>query len=556
MRRTGSECPRIRLRGPPLLLEAKLILLILVLIGAKVAHGATITIGSRSEGQPPLVLVDGKIEPGDGAQFRLKTSFLSGAIVSFRSDGGSVAAGIQIGEIIRLKGFTTSVSRDASCVSACALAWLGGTKRSMSAESKIGFHAAYTADGRETGVGNALIGAYLNKIGLPYSAVVYITQAAARSMTWLSAAEAKKHGIDVELVGSPQVANAPAPAVPPAAPAPPRQASPGAGPPAGPGAAPEIPRLIYSPWAKFCGNGNGPGAKEVCFTEREARTEAGQPVASALLIEPEGNAKKLLRVTLTSPLQLQYGARIVVDEQPAIGAAFVSCAASGCLADYEATPDLIGKLKKGQTLGIQAINLAAAKITFPLPLAEFAQANERPPVAQPSGEQRRRLGELREPYLDKSAPIDPLIGQLVYSPWAKFCGKGKDPGTKEVCFTGKDARTEAGRPVVAAALIEPEGESKKLFRITLPSSVHLQYGTRLIIDKEPPISARFFTCFTNGCMADYEATPELVGKLKKGQMLRIQAINLAIATISFPMPLADNSGNNFQKAHEGPPTGP
>ena len=57
--------------------------------------------------------------------------------------------------------------------------------------------------------------------------------------------------------------------------------------------------------------------------------------------------------------------------------------------------------------------------------------------------------------------------QLIYSPWAKFCGKGNDPSAKEVCFTGKDARTEAGQPVVAAALIEPEGEPKKLFRVTL-----------------------------------------------------------------------------------------
>src|SRR5712671_3832950 len=56
----------------------------------------------------------------------------------------------------------------------------------------------------------------------------------------------------------------------------------------------------------------------------------------------------------------------------------------------------------------------------------------------------------------------PEMPQLVYSPWAKFCGKGNDPGAKEVCFTGKDARTEAGQPVVAAALIEPEGEPKKL----------------------------------------------------------------------------------------------
>jgi len=155
-----------------------------------------------------------------------------------------------------------------------------------------------------------------------------------------------------------------------------------------------------------------------------------------------------------------------------------------------------------------------------------------------------------------AAPAAPEMPQLIYSPWAKFCGKGNDPGAKEVCFTGKDARTEAGQPVVAAALIEPEGEPKKLFRVTLPSPLQLQYGTRIVIDKEPPISGAFFTCFANGCMADYEATPELVGKLKKGQMLQIQAINLAAAAITFPLPLADNSGNSFQKANEGPPTDP
>lgn len=150
----------------------------------------------------------------------------------------------------------------------------------------------------------------------------------------------------------------------------------------------------------------------------------------------------------------------------------------------------------------------------------------------------------------------PEAPQLIYSPWAKFCGKGNDPNAKEVCFTGKDARTEAGQPVVAAALIEPDGEPKKLFRVTLPSPLQLQYGTRIIIDKEPPLSGAFFTCFANGCMADYEATPDLVAKLKKGQMLVIQAINLAAAAISFPLPLADNTGNSFAKANEGPPTDP
>src|ERR1700675_1306795 len=62
----------------------------------------------------------------------------------------------------------------------------------------------------------------------------------------------------------------------------------------------------------------------------------------------------------------------------------------------------------------------------------------------------------------------PEMPQLIYSPWAKFCGKGQDATAKQVCFTGKDARTEAGQPVIAAALIEPDSEPKKLFRITLP----------------------------------------------------------------------------------------
>jgi len=148
----------------------------------------------------------------------------------------------------------------------------------------------------------------------------------------------------------------------------------------------------------------------------------------------------------------------------------------------------------------------------------------------------------------------PETPQLIYSPWAKFCGKGKDPGAKEVCFTGKDARTRAGEPVVAAALIEPAGEARKLFRVTLPSPLQVQYGTRIMIDKEPAISSAFFTCFANGCMADCEATPELVGKLKTGQMLTIVAINLAGKAVSFPLPLADSGGNSFAAANEGPPT--
>jgi psiF repeat len=181
----------------------RLIILFLALTIGSAAHAATISVKPAANGEPALVTVDGNLQANDGDQFRSKTSFLSKAIVSFRSDGGSVVAGIRIGESIRLKGFTTVVAGNARCASACAIAWLGGTPRIMGAEARVGFHAAYSSEtGQETGVGNALVGAYLSRIGLPYSAVIYITQAAPNSMTWLSIVDAEKQGIDVEPLGS------------------------------------------------------------------------------------------------------------------------------------------------------------------------------------------------------------------------------------------------------------------------------------------------------------------------------------------------------------------
>jgi invasion protein IalB len=145
--------------------------------------------------------------------------------------------------------------------------------------------------------------------------------------------------------------------------------------------------------------------------------------------------------------------------------------------------------------------------------------------------------------------------KLIYSQWTKFCDKGQDPSGKQVCATGREARTEAGQPVVAAVLIEPEGVPQKLFRITLPAPVMLQYGTRIVIDQEPALSAPFFTCLGAGCVANYEGTPDLVGKLKKGKTLFVQAVAMNGAAVSFPLPLADNSGS-FQKSNEGPPIDP
>jgi invasion protein IalB len=141
--------------------------------------------------------------------------------------------------------------------------------------------------------------------------------------------------------------------------------------------------------------------------------------------------------------------------------------------------------------------------------------------------------------------------QLIYSPWTKFCLKGQDANAKQVCFTGKDGRIESGQPVVAAVIIEPEGEPKKVLRVTLPLGMQLVHGTRVIVDSNPPQQSPYVICFANGCMADYEATPEVLANMKKGQNLIIQAINANGQPLTLPLPLGD-----FAKAYDGPPTDP
>jgi invasion protein IalB len=171
----------------------------------------------------------------------------------------------------------------------------------------------------------------------------------------------------------------------PAQPAPPPQASPAA--PAAPAAQPQVaqtPPLIYSPWTKVCGaegQPNTPNAqKQVCFTIKEARLDTGQFVASAGLIELDGEAKKILRVTLPLGLLLRHGTRMIVDANQPMTGVYNFCLPNGCWADFEVTGDFIGSLKKGQNLVLQAFNLNGQVASFTFPLVDFTKANEGPPT--------------------------------------------------------------------------------------------------------------------------------------------------------------------------------
>ncbi len=175
-----------------------------------------------------------------------------------------------------------------------------------------------------------------------------------------------------------------------------------------------------------------------------------------------------------------------------------------------------------------------------------ALAQQPAPKAQPKAQPKA------EP---KSAPATPPgqqppgEPQLTYSPWTKVCQKGPEANAKRICFIGKDGRIESGQPVVAAVVIEPEGEPRRILRVTLPLGMSLQPGTRVIVDSGQPMTGPYVICFPNGCMADYEASSELITKMKTGQNLHVQGVNGSGQPISLALPLSD-----FAKAYDGPPT--
>jgi invasion protein IalB len=205
-----------------------------------------------------------------------------------------------------------------------------------------------------------------------------------------------------------------------------------------------------------------------------------------------------------------------------------------------------------------AVAAATTLLTALIGAGAFAQTPPAPPAAPKAPAPKAapkappKPAEAPAPQAQQApAPQQGEQPQLIFSPWTKFCLKGQEANAKQVCFTGKDGRVESGMPVVAAVLIEPENEPKKVLRVTLPLGMSIQPGTRVIVDNGQPMTGPYVICFNNGCMADYEASGELIGKLKQGKGLVIQGINGAGQPISLVVPLTD-----FGKAYDGPPTDP
>jgi Invasion associated locus B (IalB) protein len=110
-----------------------------------------------------------------------------------------------------------------------------------------------------------------------------------------------------------------------------------------------------------------------------------------------------------------------------------------------------------------------------------------------------------------------------------------------------EARVPSGQIAVAVSLVQAQDGTPKILRVTLPLGVRLPFGTRIIIDQGTPLQSNYLMCLA-GCSSDYEATTEMVDKLRKSQTLTVQAINPGGYPVSVSVPLTD-----FAKAYDGTP---
>lgn len=153
------------------------------------------------EGATTSIVIFGRISPETEGAFTSAVAANRGARVVLNSGGGSLTPALNIGRFIRENRLQTYVPDGAGCFSACSLIWLAGTERHIGLGARIGFHAAYVAQqggpGQVSSSGNAVIGAYLSRLGYNDGAIRLFTAAPPNQIVVVKPNQFEQNGVTV-----------------------------------------------------------------------------------------------------------------------------------------------------------------------------------------------------------------------------------------------------------------------------------------------------------------------------------------------------------------------
>jgi Invasion protein B, involved in pathogenesis len=132
-------------------------------------------------------------------------------------------------------------------------------------------------------------------------------------------------------------------------------------------------------WIKVCGEDNG-SKKQICFTQRELRTDSGQFLASAGVREVKGEDRKILLIQVPVAMLIQPGMRVQVDKNKQESAKYTICFPNACFAELPVDGNFVAALKKGSNLVLTTLNQQGKGVSFQLSLSGFTAAYDGAPL--------------------------------------------------------------------------------------------------------------------------------------------------------------------------------
>ncbi|MDR3495972.1 MAG: invasion associated locus B family protein [Ancalomicrobiaceae bacterium] len=132
-------------------------------------------------------------------------------------------------------------------------------------------------------------------------------------------------------------------------------------------------------WIKICQK-DEKAKKELCQTAYELRTPDGQFLATFMVLELSGEARRIARMIVPTGMLLQPGIKVQIDQNKPEEAKYAFCAPDGCISEMLLSDATFAAMKKGKTLAIGTTGQAANPVSFNFGLDSFKAANEGKPL--------------------------------------------------------------------------------------------------------------------------------------------------------------------------------
>jgi hypothetical protein len=174
------------------------------------AVGGTILVEDQRLDNRNIVLILGPIERGDELKFSEATNSISDAIIVFDSSRSPISkqdvwASIQLGFLIKSKGYDTAILHPGTCESTCSLMWMAGKNRWVGEEAFVvvgNYLQSQTAPNDAPDM-YALIGYYMGKLDFSPEVIALATSwKGSNRFVALGASELSQLGIAAKVLDS------------------------------------------------------------------------------------------------------------------------------------------------------------------------------------------------------------------------------------------------------------------------------------------------------------------------------------------------------------------